>query len=268
MGRPALDGRTKGLDHATFIIFEMMIVRQILFLFLKFFVVVLLFQMIRIGVLIFSNSRAVRETRPYQQNPSQPKSKILVIGDSTAVGVGSTDPKLTIAGRLGMDFPNAEIKNLGVSGLRIDGLVKQFDPKLIGHYDLIIIQIGANDIIHLTPLIKVKPDLNQLLTAAKTVSNQIVILHSGNVGLAPFFPSCLEFIWRQRSLEMRALYQQTVEQYGAVYVDLFTERQEDIFLKDIQKYYSPDLLHPSSEGYGIWYTKIRQSMKEKGVVLP
>lgn len=42
------------------------------------------------------------------------------------------------------------------------------------------------------------------------------------------------------------------------YVDLFESAENDVFNTDIDKYYAPDLFHPSSAGYGVWYEDVKK----------
>jgi lysophospholipase L1-like esterase len=100
-------------------------------------------------------TQLVSETKPYEQHPENPTQNFLVAGDSTAAGVGSVDNKLSTAGRLGAQFPDAEITNLGVSGDRLQDLLKTLKNLSNQRFDLILLQIGANDITHFTPYKKI-----------------------------------------------------------------------------------------------------------------
>jgi len=41
------------------------------------------------------------------------------------------------------------------------------------------------------------------------------------------------------------------------YINLFTPTTEDPFIKEPEIYLSADGLHPSSEGYKLWFEKIK-----------
>jgi lysophospholipase L1-like esterase len=43
----------------------------------------------------------------------------------------------------------------------------------------------------------------------------------------------------------------------ATFVDLFHERDNDPFLKDPDRFFAPDYLHPSNDGYGLWYDALK-----------
>src|SRR5205085_12037458 len=100
--------------------------------------------------------------------------QILFLGDSTAVGTGAVDRHRSTAGYFANDFPQASITNISQNGLRLAGLIKvsasawdhqRLSPSV--KYSLIVLQIGANDIIHFTKLSRVKRDLAILLDTAR-----------------------------------------------------------------------------------------------------
>ena len=228
---------------------------------------VLVFNILRIAFLIMKSHSLVKDAQAYQRIKPEAKLKILFIGDSTAVGTGAKDPRDSVAGRFGKDFPEAQIINLGINGESTHQLAQAFNPQKLSPCDLVVIQIGGNDIIRFTNLSNLEKDLDQLLSKVSRLSRKIVLLHSGNVGLAPFFPRYLEGPWRGRSLQVRSLFMTYAARYHAAYVNLFTERPNDLFLTDVHKYYSPDMLHPSGEGYGLWYKTIRETMERQKVRL-
>jgi lysophospholipase L1-like esterase len=40
---------------------------------------------------------------------------------------------------------------------------------------------------------------------------------------------------------------------GVIFVDLFTHPKGEAFTKEPKRYYCPDGLHPSGEGYALWF---------------
>jgi len=106
------------------------------------------------------------QTTAYEQLSSNSDMKILVLGDSTGVGTGAGNPKDSTAGRLGRDYPNADIENISQNGLRLDGAVQKLENIKNEKFDLILIQIGANDITHFTKSKDTKERLSKLLNIA------------------------------------------------------------------------------------------------------
>ncbi len=201
----------------------------------------------------------IAKTSPYEQHPLAVGSRILVAGDSTAVGVGA-EPAESIAGRLGKDFPQADITNIGVSGLRLEGLQALLE-KHQGKYDLVVLQIGANDITGRTPYEVIRKNLDQVLVQAATLGTETLVLTAGNVGLSPVFRWPLGPYITARTRVVRTIFMEVVaKQPNAAYVDLFEEKEEDTFSTDIDRYYAPDYFHPSGDGYGVWYKKVRAKL--------
>jgi lysophospholipase L1-like esterase len=218
--------------------------------------------------LLFQKSRAlVSNSVPFQRTNPDAQLRILILGDSTAVGTGSVNPPDSVAGRFGHDYQDAEIINLGANGKRTKDVAKEFRMENYVNFDLIVIQVGGNDILRFTPLSDLRKDLQELLRKAKQSAPHVVVLHSGNIGLAPFFPRFLGPLYTYRTKQVRSVFMEAAEESGAMYVDLFTDRKNDPFLKDVKRFYAPDFLHASGEGYGIWYQRIRETMKNAGIAL-
>ena len=230
------------------------------------FIVVAVFGRQVCRIIIFAKKADVT-VKPFERNIPGARLKILFFGDSTAVGTGSKSNSQSVAGRFGRDFPQAEIVNISQNGKKIHGLVRDFLPLVGGHYDLAVVQIGANDIMWLTPLSNIERDLSIVVENIKKSADHVVILHSGNVGLAPIFSWPFDQWLAARSRAVRALYMKKAQELGVLYVDLFRERDDDLFLKDIPRYYAPDGLHPGGDGYGWWYEKIRSTLKNSNLEL-
>ena len=199
------------------------------------------------------------QAEPFQQTPANPKYSILVAGDSTALGTGAATPAGSTAGLIGADYPDASVENIGVNGLKLDGLLEKFQSMpTTTQYDLIVLQIGANDIVGFTPLSKVSTELAQVLVLARQHAAHVVVLTAGDVGLAPVFKFPLSEIFQWRTLQVRTIFMNEIAQYENVaYVDLYKPRAEEIFNTDISKYYATDNFHPSSAGYAVWYTSMK-----------
>lgn len=229
---------------------------------------VFLFELVQMGWRIYIGRNLARRAIPFSRESPISQMHILVVGDSTALGVGARDPKDSIAGRLGKDYPNAAIVNLGRTGALISEVEEQLRGAKGKNFDLVLVQAGGNDILRFTELTQLKKDVAAILEQAKGMGDdvlriKVVLMTTGNVGNAPFFPWPIGLVYTQRTRAAREIFIQAAKDAGAIYVDLFTERSDDPFLKDPQKFHAPDMLHPSSAGYGIWYSKLSE-----GQILP
>lgn len=196
----------------------------------------------------------------YEQHPDNPTQNILVIGDSTAVGTGAMEPADSTAGLLGKDYPTADITNKGVNGSRVADLVDRFTELEDDQFDLVLIQIGGNDIVRFTNLDVLETDIKTVLTEANRVGKQVIILHCGNLGTATLLPLGTRWLFTQRTAKLRAIYQRLAPQYHAQYVDLWRLGADDPFAHDPSTYYAADYFHPSSAGYADWYAHIKLAL--------
>ncbi len=207
---------------------------------------------IRLGMDIASKSV------PFESKPQGDRQKVLVIGDSTGVGTGSSEPRDSVAGRIARDFPGVEIVNLARNGARVKDVPAQLASAGSAGYDVILLQVGGNDILRFTPLEELGASVNDVLQTASGKARRVIFISTGNVGLSPAFFPPINWIYTWRTRSVRALFMDVAKQQGARYVDLFRERGRGIFEDDPAKYYAPDFLHPSGEGYGVWYRELRR----------
>jgi lysophospholipase L1-like esterase len=210
----------------------------------------------------------IAQAVPYQQHPSNssgqaliPNKYFLVAGDSTAVGVGTSSNIYSTAGRLGQEFPDADITNVAVSGARLADLIKvlQKQQQEHKHYDLLLVQIGANDVTHLTSYPKTSDEVAIVYNLASQLSSKTIVMTAGDIGLSDVFHWPLSSIMMARSLRFRTIFMNAIAQYPTVsYIDLYKSKQDDPFGKDVPKYYAPDHFHLTDAGYGLWYADIQK----------
>jgi lysophospholipase L1-like esterase len=222
----------------------------------------LAFEGTRFAWLLTQSAKLVERSQAFERKIDGGSPRILIAGDSTAVGTGTT-PEGSTAGHFGEDYPRADIRNVSVNGWKVHNLLVAFPTD--GTYDLVVLQIGANDIMRGTPESEFETSLRTLFTNAKARSENVIALHSGNIGLAPMFRWPVSTIMRARSLRYRAIYRRVAAEKGVAYVDLYHEKDDDVLIKDIRRHYSDDLLHLTAEGYGVWYDAIRKTMREAGI---
>lgn len=215
------------------------------------------YEFVRIGRLVRISSNLVSEARGFER--SDGTFSMLVLGDSTAVGVGALS-HTTVAGRLAIAL-DASVENYAKSGARTRDIKEQFREAQKPHYDLILIQIGANDVIRLASAEKTGETLDAALGDIAKKSDHVVLLTAGKIGDAPFFPRLFSGVWTHRAGALRERFKSIVEEYDGVYVDLFAK--EDVFSSDPSRYYAPDGLHLTPDGYGFWYEKTEEAIREK-----
>jgi lysophospholipase L1-like esterase len=159
----------------------------ILFFILFLLIGLALYQFFRIREYKVIGDNLVKDTRAYSAHPPNATKRILIAGDSLAVGVGSSEPTYSIAGRIGEDYPNADITNVAVSGARIKDVIHQLSSFQKNQFDLVLIQIGGNNVTHFTPLGKIRTDAHTMMQQAKNLSSNVVVWSYGSAGFAAIF---------------------------------------------------------------------------------
>jgi lysophospholipase L1-like esterase len=191
-----------------------------------------------------------------QWNPPAARATVVVLGDSTAVGVGARDPCESVAGRIAKAFPHARILNYAVSGAYVRDVHAQLDKHGDSPADVVLIQACANDVLGTHPVAAVEADLRRAVARAAALGALVVLMPGCNFSFAPFFrPLPVTPIdWRARKIH--AMIQRVAGDTAAIYVDLFHLKPTDPFFVQPQEFFCPDGLHPSGEGYRIWFEEL------------
>lgn len=228
-------------------------------------IVYAIFSYIRMRRLIDVGNELADNAVAYEQSPEAAEYSFIVFGDSSAVGTGASDPSASTAGRLGAEYPSARIQNKAINGLKSAELVPIIQEHDREQYDLVLIQIGGNDIVRYTKLDTVEESIDAILAEATQLSDNVVLLTSGNVGTAPFFPAPTRWAFTQRTRSVRSIIMAAAETHEVQYIDLFREKTDDPFAADVDKYYADDYFHPSSDGYADWYSFIAKKISTLGL---
>ena len=195
-----------------------------------------------------------RHSRSFQQYPADPALRLLVVGDSTAVGTGANAPAASIAGRLGQAHPKLWVANRAQDGARLADVVVQL-RETPEHFDVVLVQAGGNDVIRLSNMDTLRQTVDDVARAARQKAPLVLLMPAGNVGNSPFFFVPLRGWMTSRSRDLHALMHEAAANHGAVYVNLFKERAEDPFVQD-PSLHARDGLHPSDAGYGVWFKEL------------
>ncbi len=216
--------------------------------------------------LIQIGKQLARDAKPYEQLGMEGSLQILIIGDSTGYGTGASHGRMSVAGRIGSVLPAATITNRSRNGLTSKDLAESLTTAIEKHYDLIVIHIGANDVLHFKNLSQSREYISRILEHASSHAKQVAFFTSGKIGEAPFFPPYIAPVMTYRALYVRSIAKSLVQNYDNVmYVDLVVDGR-DVLSKNPAMYYSSDKLHPSGEGYGVWFERLREETDFYGIV--
>jgi len=234
---------------------------------MKFVLIIVLLVVLFIVIQVVSTKRFIRisaglveNTIPFSRLVDGAAIQILVIGDSTAVGVGAEQPELSIAGRVAETFPDASVTNAGISGEKTHELADRLEvlPK---KYDVIMLHIGGNDVVRLTKLAELEASIARVLSLAQSKSDHVILTSTGSLGTAKLLPLGTRTLFEHRTRKVREIFIRVAEEHGVPYADLFRERKDDPFAQNPRKYYAADMFHPNGEGYEDWYTIILYGLK-------
>ncbi|PJE64558.1 MAG: hypothetical protein COU90_01825 [Candidatus Ryanbacteria bacterium CG10_big_fil_rev_8_21_14_0_10_43_42] len=207
----------------------------------------------------------VQSAKPFSYTNPLSFKKILIVGDSTAVGVGVSAPEQSIAGRIHKDYPEISIENMAVSGQRLSDTYAILKT-VTASYDLILIQSGANDILFFTGREDTFRKARLMVMEAKKHTQTVVWLTSGNIGLAPLFPRPIGWLYEMRSRNFLREFQIIADDTDVLFVDVYTTKEHDVFGRDVERYYAADTLHLSGEGYAVWYNSIIETLRESNTL--
>ncbi len=209
-------------------------------------------RLIAIGIGLANDAEA------FQKSGSE--KRILVIGDSTAVGTGASSSSTSLAGLLSLHFPKAVIENRGINGARTAELIPRLQNLQNNSFDLVMIHIGGNDTVHFTNLSQLSNDIRNVIDLTKNLSNNVVLVSTGNVGTARLLPFGTRWLFAARTRKVRDRFIQASQEKNIQYVDLYRAPAIDPFAIDPDTYYAKDQFHPSDAGYADWFSLIKKQL--------
>ena len=201
----------------------------------------------------------VARTKAAQQTPTSCRRVIVVAGDSTAFGVGAL-PAETTAGRIASAFPHARVINVARSGANVGRVVDQLASLDIKHADMVLIHACANDVLEFRSPAKVEADLRAVLAKAKKLSDNVVLMPGHDFSVAPFFLRGISRAIRWQAVRVHGIVKRVTGELGVMFVDLYRHPTTEPFVREPRRYYCPDGLHPSGEGYAIWFSALIASV--------
>lgn len=196
-------------------------------------------------------------TRGAESHPENPVATLIVLGDSTGVGVGADQPSESVAGRIAARHPTLRVCNYAVSGAQACHLAEQLDRHGEGPIDIALVQCCANDVRGDDPVEQVERDLEATVVRCRARGAFVAIMPGCNFSHAPFFrPLFAPPRFNRRALALHAMIHRVAERHGAVYVDLFDMDARHHFFNEGGRYFCADGLHPSGEGYRVWFERL------------
>lgn len=180
----------------------------------------------------------------YEDKPPRPRSRVLVLGDSTGVGVGADAAEASLAGLLAARFPHTEVVNHAFNGARLNELAAQAERLNCAgpRFDLALLLAGGNDVLHLTRRQCLLGDARRLLRRLRQLAHHTVWLGCADVGRSPALVPPLSWWFSRRTLRTMQSLAHEARAHGAVFVDFTHDPPGPLR-------FAADGVHPDSESY-------------------
>lgn len=208
--------------------------------------------------------KKITRLTPYSEavihKSDSPKSKILIIGESTAAGVGASSVEKTISSQVFHQLEkDHDIYNLGKNGLRafqLKTLFSKGNPDELSKMDIVIILIGANDCFKFTSPHKFNAALGQFLEEMTSIGSvkKIIIPTIPPVNQFPAIPGIIRFFlgWHRSIIAREIIHLKT----KFPLVDF--EHSSEKFPKN---FFASDGIHPSDLGYELLAKQVSDKIK-------
>jgi lysophospholipase L1-like esterase len=190
-------------------------------------------------------------------------AKLLVLGESTAAGVGASTHETGLAGQFAR-FLGAKIGRsvewqvVGQSGITVKRTIQELVPEIPDEkFDYIMLALCGNEVLSLRSPRAFRRDMRRLiaLLKAKNPDATFFITNAPAVRLSPVLPFTIKFILGHLS----ALHDANAREFTAEMKQVFYFHQPTTVPDD----FFADGLHPSEKGYTVWSKRIIEFFEEK-----
>jgi lysophospholipase L1-like esterase len=226
-------------------------------------------------VLLAINGPSLEPAEPFELSgpigiSSQEEALAMVwIGDSVTAGVGASGPDATVPRLVAHALDRQVLLDVfATSGARVAGAIAEQVPQLEAlpdAPDVVVVQIGGNDVIHLTGIDEFDETYARLLDRVTAVgAEHVLALGIPAFGATPRFLQPLRAIvgWRGERLDERI--REAAAERGVTYVDVSGNTSEE-FGDDPHRYHAADDFHPSDDGYILWADAVLKALDKLGI---
>ena len=188
--------------------------------------------------------------------------RFAVLGDSLGFGQGAAHPDDTVGSRLTADLIAAgnptELRVFAVPGARSDALAAQVALATRWRPDIVLIIIGANDLMRFVPPHQAAAQLGAAVRTLRATGSQIVVAPAPDLTVVSWIPAQAHGIVRAGSTLMRQAQTGAALAAGARVADL--SATSAAFAGD-RALFSADRVHPSSAGYRLMAAALLPAIK-------
>lgn len=236
--------------------------------------------MIPVAPVLFAQGKRLRRTTPrlpdaaapwsgtYSPHGSRTPLRLLVLGDSTAAGVGAATQGEALPGHLAHELSmrrrqDVTFRAIGANGATARDLRSRFlDDATAESYDFVFVSIGANDALGIRSRKAFGRDIHTVLSRLRTASPEATIMMSS---LPAFFrfellPNPLRWNLYLHSQALENEARKVVASLPGVIMSPPPPPYTEGF-------FASDLFHPSSQGYRDWARFAIEDAEEKGLLV-
>lgn len=189
--------------------------------------------------------------------------KLLILGESTAAGVGARTHETGLAGQfagfLGAKIgKSVEWQVVGKSGITVGRTIRELVPEIPDEkFDYIMLALCGNEVLSLRSPRVFRRDMRRLIAILKEKNPDATffITNAPAVRLSPVLPFTIKFILGHLS----ALHDANAREFTAEMRRVFYFHQPTTVPED----FFADGLHPSEKGYTVWSKRMIEFFEEK-----
>jgi lysophospholipase L1-like esterase len=183
-----------------------------------------------------------------------PPMRVAAIGDSSVTAPGVSGPEeiwvSKVCNRLA-ETRHVTFESYAVGGSKVADLIEnQLDHTLAFGPDLVLVAVGANDVIRGVSLRAFEGRLDELIASLAETNALVIMSGVGDMGTIPRLHPPLRNMMSRRSERFNRVHEIVAARYGAHVID---QRSDDpgIWYSD-RTLWSPDLFHVSAAGHDRW----------------
>lgn len=196
----------------------------------------------------------------FRRADAEQTAKLLVIGESTAAGVGARTHEAALAGQFARFLSRkigktVEWRVIGKSGITIAETIVELVPQIPDEkFDYILVALCGNEVLSLRSPRQFRRDMLRLLSIlqAQAPDATFFITNAPAIRLSPVLPQPIKFILGHLS----ALHDKNIREFTAPMKNILYFPQPDEVVED----FFADGIHPSEKGYALWSERMIETL--------
>ncbi len=202
---------------------------------------------------------------PLAFGSSGPMIRYVVLGDSTAAGLGAPYEDgiaVRTARHLG-ETGEVTMHNFGVSGARMRDLAELQLPQAEAlSPNLVLLSAAANDVTHLTSIPSMRRRLREVVGRLRAANPDVRIVVTGapDMGSPPRVPWVLRWAASLRTNMVNRMFRAEATNLRLVFAPI-AEQTGPQFRRDRTLFHA-DRFHPNARGYATWVAVLNHALRE------